>query len=763
MANVVEMDYFSSFKKQLESEGIDYVANQIDFDVAPVDCLRFLAELHRVFGTERVSLLDERVRRSAFLVAGGVLTLPQDTESIRCDPSWRVQTSIPPALKDRTVDIVCMDATTEQSLIACMTSGANGVQVDFDDGFQCGWQNVRNSHTTLKNVVATRTASETSDAVLLVRPRSLNLSEFHVLVDGAPVSGSLFDFGVHMFHSVKSTIANKECDAFPERSQLGLNQEFLLAYYKLLVAIAHQRGIAATGGMSPLFPSGAATELSPEELESVYKGKLAEAELGFDGALVAHRSAVEACRKAFSNRSDIKVASIDGDIWHYHKSLLAIPKGDITLAGVNSSITVLVLYILKWLKGVGATAINGVVEDLATAEINRALLWRWIRSHIKTKEGVLISFQYVLKSAREIAMSNNVKPVDFTNLERVISILLHSHSFIDFMPTIMYPFVTTIQFEAQLGTLLEWICEGVVRVTPKQLETNRLDFLLSSGIHGNETAPIELMDKILQMISTDQLIPVGCRLLFIYGNPDSIRAGKRFIDVDINRLFNGRHSDQEYSGCLESKRAELLERISLEFFTALKPKSNLVVEQIHYDMHTAIRGSKIEKFAIYPKSNASSPKQLARLAQSDLEAVVIQNEVGRSFSWFTHSKAKVESFTLELGKASPFKQNQEIDLSRLENKLISMIDGSEGCIDLDSANNLQLFKVSREIIKKTDSFKLNLDLNYVNSIRCPVFQLPCGSKRCYDPGLYTCPKPGLICPLGHVVHASHEAKDVFNI
>lgn len=112
------------------------------------------------------------------------------------------------------------------------------------------------------------------------------------------------------------------------------------------------------------------------------------------------------------------------------------------------------------------------------------------------------------------------------------------------------------------GTHLHWHSEGVLEITPAQAAPDAMALVLSAGIHGNETAPIELFDRLLQAIAMDACVP-QVRLLAILGNLPAIRAGVRYCKHDINRLFNGHH--QGVAGH-EAARAAELEQLVLAFF-----------------------------------------------------------------------------------------------------------------------------------------------------------------------------------------------------
>ncbi|SFN61521.1 succinylglutamate desuccinylase [Pseudomonas sp. NFACC24-1] len=255
------------------------------------------------------------------------------------------------------------------------------------------------------------------------------------------------------------------------------------------------------------------------------------------------------------------------------------------------------------------------------------------------------------------------------------------------------------------GVRMRWLSEGALEVKPPEARDNGLDLLLSAGIHGNETAPIELLDRLLHDIARGDLKP-RARILFLFGNPEAIRRGERFVEQDVNRLFNGRH---ELSGGAEALRACELERLAASFFS--RPERS----RLHYDLHTAIRGSKIEQFALYPwkEGRAHSRRELARLCAAGMEAVLLQNKPSIVFSAYTYDQLGAESFTLELGKARPFGQNDGVNVSLLETRLQQIIEGNEPELD-EGLDGLQLFSVAREIIKHSDSFRLNLPADIEN-------------------------------------------------
>jgi succinylglutamate desuccinylase len=261
------------------------------------------------------------------------------------------------------------------------------------------------------------------------------------------------------------------------------------------------------------------------------------------------------------------------------------------------------------------------------------------------------------------------------------------------------------------GICLRWLAPGALEVRPHVDRDTGLDLLLSAGIHGNETAPIELLDALIHAIARNELQP-RARLLFLFGNPEAIRRGERYIEQDVNRLFNGRH---ELSSGFEAMRACELERLAASFF---KPEGRT---RLHYDLHTAIRGSRIEQFALYPwkEGREHSRLELARLHAAGMRAVLLQSKPAITFSAYTYEQLGAEAFTLELGKARPFGQNSQVDLSRLDACLRALIEGKQTSASDAVPEDLALFSVSREVIKGSDNFRLHLPADVENFSELP--------------------------------------------
>jgi malate synthase len=180
-------------------------------EILTPEACAFLAGLFRAFEPRRQELLAARVARQAELDAGVLPDFLPSTRSIR-EGSWTVAPA-PADLLDRRTEIT--GPVDRKMVINALNSGAKVFMADFEDATSPTWDNLLEGHINLRDAVR-RTISFTSPegkayklnektATLIVRPRGWHLPEKHVLLDGKPVSGSLFDFGLYFFHNAASS------------------------------------------------------------------------------------------------------------------------------------------------------------------------------------------------------------------------------------------------------------------------------------------------------------------------------------------------------------------------------------------------------------------------------------------------------------------------------------------------------------------------------------------------------------------------------
>jgi malate synthase len=175
-------------------------------DVLTPEAVEFLTLLQREFGAQREELLAARQARAARLRDGELPDFLEETRSVR-EGDWRVPPA-PPDLGDRRVEIT--GPTDRKMVINALNSGARVFMTDFEDSNAPTWENMIEGQRNLSDAIDRSIRLDTGEkvyelkdetAVLLVRPRGWHLVERHFEVDGRPVSGSLFDFGLYLLRN----------------------------------------------------------------------------------------------------------------------------------------------------------------------------------------------------------------------------------------------------------------------------------------------------------------------------------------------------------------------------------------------------------------------------------------------------------------------------------------------------------------------------------------------------------------------------------
>lgn len=267
--------------------------------------------------------------------------------------------------------------------------------------------------------------------------------------------------------------------------------------------------------------------------------------------------------------------------------------------------------------------------------------------------------------------------------------------------------------KAATATLLD---TGVLLIEPDNLvaEACQKNIIISSGIHGNETAPIEIVQQLVSDIITAKT-QVRQRTLFIIGNPVSMNISKRFEIENLNRLFCGKY--QHIDNCFEKERAEKLESYVSDFFNRQPIATNY-----HYDLHTAIRASKHEKFAIYPYQGDKpwDREQLSFMQSCGVSTILFGHGPTGTFSYFSSANFNAHAFTVELGKVRGFGENDMASFTAMANGLCSLISQADHKIPEFDNDKVTLFKALGDITKETDDFALYVADDVSNFTDYPV-------------------------------------------
>lgn len=258
-------------------------------------------------------------------------------------------------------------------------------------------------------------------------------------------------------------------------------------------------------------------------------------------------------------------------------------------------------------------------------------------------------------------------------------------------------------FTLSNGTQVSVSAPGIISFTPQNMTPDTKQIIYSCGVHGNETAPIEICDELVQRLLSEEL-NASHRVLFLFGNLPAMDIGERFVEENMNRLFSGAHSKGEGLVNNERKRAKLLEQAVSDFYAS----APATAPRYHYDLHTAIRASKNEKFAVYPylHERRHSKGQLAFLAACGVKTILLSESPTTTFSYYSSHQHQAHAFTVELGKVRPFGQN---DMSRFEeakHALTKLVTEKEFAPTVD-LSTLDIYRVNQVINKHKDDFALH--------------------------------------------------------
>ena len=231
------------------------------------------------------------------------------------------------------------------------------------------------------------------------------------------------------------------------------------------------------------------------------------------------------------------------------------------------------------------------------------------------------------------------------------------------------------------------------RPQPAQMPRRRL--LISVAVHGDETAPLELLALLMDELGQTPHA-LACDLLLVIGNLAAVAAAKRFIDVDLNRLFIPGRS--QFGQPQEAQRADQLMALSSQFFARHE-------NCWHLDLHTAIRASAYPCFAIVPGAPPASFVQW--LGSAGIEAVVFNPDASLTFSAFTACHLGVVSCTAELGRIGALGHNDLSKFAATQKALAQLLRGVE--IDSQPESTPLRFRVVQELIKHSAAFTLSFD------------------------------------------------------
>ena len=236
---------------------------------------------------------------------------------------------------------------------------------------------------------------------------------------------------------------------------------------------------------------------------------------------------------------------------------------------------------------------------------------------------------------------------------------------------------------------------GILELVPHTASQDAHACIFSAAIHGNETAPVELVGEWLSAIEAGA-ITLGAPVLVILGNLPALKAQQRFLTTNLNRLFN---RELVAEGEEPDRARELMAAVD-SFYArhSLFPK-------LHYDLHTAIRDSRYPRFVVEPFAESTTvPCQWGWLAAAGMQAVLHQHQHSWTFSHYSKHYHAAQAFTFELGRVAPFGQNDMPSLKPMRALLTALSEGRPPASK--AASQLLFFQVHHELIRQTDNFQL---------------------------------------------------------
>ncbi len=509
--------------------------SDIERTVLTPDAVAFLTDLENEFCWRRGQILEERIARQRRLDAGERPDFLAETEYVRSG-EWEVE-PIHPDLADRRVEIT--GPVDKKMMINALNSGARVFMADFEDASSPTWDNLLHGQKNLveayEGTLSLDTGEKTYEladetATLVVRPRGWHLDEKHFLVDGQPMSASLFDFGLYLFHGGRAALENGTApflylpkleshrearlwnDVFvwaqdrldiqrgtikatvlienilaafemdeilyelrdhaaglnagrwdyifsvikkfrndpdfvlPDRKQVTMTVPFMHAYTELMVKTCHRRGAHAIGGMAAFIPNRRDQDVTDRAIAAVTEDKKREAGAGCDGTWVAHPDLVPVAREQFDavlgdRPNQVERQRDDVDVGTDDLLDLDFP-GEVTLDGVRTNVSVGIRYLASWLSGVGAAAIDNLMEDVATAEISRSQIWQWVHHGVTTSDGTPVTESLVRSIAGEVVgeLDGEGNP-EVHSARKVFEEVALSDDFVDFLTLPAYELI----------------------------------------------------------------------------------------------------------------------------------------------------------------------------------------------------------------------------------------------------------------------------------------------------------------------------------
>ncbi|MES2259813.1 MAG: succinylglutamate desuccinylase [Pseudomonadota bacterium] len=238
--------------------------------------------------------------------------------------------------------------------------------------------------------------------------------------------------------------------------------------------------------------------------------------------------------------------------------------------------------------------------------------------------------------------------------------------------------------------------DGMLTIRHPAASAARASVLISVGVHGDETGPIEMVAYLLDALSRDTAA-LAVDLMLCVGNIGAIRAGKRFIDADLNRMFRAERGT--LAGTAEAARADVMIAATTAFFDGAGPR------RWHLDLHTAIRPSLYPAFAIVPEIIEDGAKQglIAWLGQAGIGAIIMNPQSAGTYSYYSCEHHGAAGSTVELGRVGTLGHN---DLQQFADASQALDDLLRSAAPKPAKTAPHIFNTAQQIVKLSDDFKM---------------------------------------------------------
>ncbi|MBC7005130.1 succinylglutamate desuccinylase [Photobacterium sp. BZF1] len=272
-------------------------------------------------------------------------------------------------------------------------------------------------------------------------------------------------------------------------------------------------------------------------------------------------------------------------------------------------------------------------------------------------------------------------------------------------------------WEMESGISCELLGRGILIISPVSGDpmsgsSSAKDIVLSAGVHGDETSPIELLQRLIEQILSGEIQPVH-RILVIIGHPEAINLHRRFVDENMNRLFKVENPATN-PDCIRANRLQVAVK---DFFQQGEKDEQ---SRWHLDLHCAIRDSAHYTFAVSPYSSHQTRQRelFAFLQHSEIEAALLSNSPSPTFSWYSAEYFGAQALTMELGKVAPFGKNDLQRLSSFYRAMVELVTQLAPRYQWQE-EKLAVYKVTRTLMKQSEHFMLNFPDDQANFTMYP--------------------------------------------